>query len=106
MGSSKNLNTANAEFKTAWKASEGPDHAGAAGGGLRGDEHSGRRLKDGPTARKVGRIPAVDQRVALEEVREYSAMRLTVEWLVGSKRIAGTAPVTARVIGGAHVMPD
>ena len=48
MGSSRDLNTAKAEFKTAWKALKARNLAGAAGGGLQGLEHSGRRLIRNP----------------------------------------------------------
>ena len=40
MGSAKDLDTAKAEFKAAWEALK--HHAFAAGGGLKGNEHSGR----------------------------------------------------------------
>jgi hypothetical protein len=43
MGSSKDLNTAKAEFKAAWKALKA-NRAGAARGGLPGNEHPGRRV--------------------------------------------------------------
>jgi hypothetical protein len=46
MGLAKDLDTAKAEFKAAWEELESQDNAGAAGGSLQGDEHSGRRLKD------------------------------------------------------------
>ena len=47
MGSAKDIDTAKAEFKAAWKALKAQDHAGTARGGLPGHEHSGRRLTCG-----------------------------------------------------------
>ena len=41
MGTAKDLDTAKAEFKAAWKDLKAEDHAGAARGGLQGDEYSG-----------------------------------------------------------------
>jgi hypothetical protein len=41
MGSAKDLDTARAEFKAAWKAPEGQHHAGATCGGLCGNKHLG-----------------------------------------------------------------
>ena len=46
MGSAKDLDTAKAEFG-GLESPEGQDHAGATGGSLPGNEHSGRRLKAG-----------------------------------------------------------
>ena len=57
MGQAGDLDTAKAEFKAAWKALEARDHTEAAGNGLQGNEHSGRRLKDGPPPLNIGGPP-------------------------------------------------
>ena len=44
MGSSKDVDTAKPEFKAAWEALKARTRAGGSRGGLRGDEHQGRRL--------------------------------------------------------------
>ena len=44
MGSSKDLETEKAEFRSAWETLKAKHHARAARRGLSGDEHSRRRL--------------------------------------------------------------